>query len=111
MSLIPLKQTITITPATSEMDRFNRPVMGTPFSLKCRIEEKTKLVKTRSQGYVENSEAVSTAQIYLNRLVKISPDDVLTYTDELGETRTYRPLSTEIKRGLNGKAIFTVVNV
>jgi hypothetical protein len=111
MAIIPLKQTITIKKAAESMDRFNRPVYSDPVSMKCRISEGTKLIRSRSQGMTTNAEVVSSAQIYLDKLVDISMDDEITFTDELGNVRTWKPLNVDIKRGLNGKAILTVVYV
>lgn len=111
MALIPLKQTVTIKPATGETDRFNRPVYGQPYSLKCRFQEGTKLVRSRSGGFTTNAEAVSSAQIYLAGYVAIHMDDEISFTDEGGITQTYTPINVSVKRGLSSKALLTVVYV
>lgn len=115
MALIPLKQTVTVTPASGGFDEWGEPVQGAPYTLKARIQEGVKLTRRQSSANGVNGvtaeEVVSTAQIYLDKLVNISLDDTITYTDENGVTRVYKPISIEVKRGLNGKALFTVVNV
>ncbi|NGQ95497.1 hypothetical protein G3578_10065 [Brevibacillus sp. SYP-B805] len=114
MSLIPLKQTVTITPA-SGTDEWDRPIAGTPYTLRCRVQEGTKLVRSMSAGSgvhgAQSQEVVSVAQIYFDKSPNIGMNDTITFTDENGNVRTYTPISIEIKRGLNGKALLTVVNV
>lgn len=111
MAIIPLKQTVTIKHATGATDRFNRPDYGSPVSLKCRFQESAKLVRTRSMGMTTSAEAVSSAQITLGGFVSITMDDEISFTDEAGKTQSYKPLSVEVKRGLNGKALLTIVYV
>jgi hypothetical protein len=57
------------------------------------------------------SEVVSTADIYFDKLADILLTDALEYTNELGITRTYTPLTIEIKRSIGGQPILTVVSV
>lgn len=119
MALVPLKNPATITPIIR--DEWERDVEGTPYTLKCRIQEGTKLVRSASDTNgvhgVTAQETVSTAQLYFDKLARapngepIKLTDKFTITDEYGNTRTYTPISIEIKRGLNGKALLTVVNV
>ncbi|QHZ58599.1 hypothetical protein M655_024825 [Brevibacillus sp. NSP2.1] len=121
MSLVPLKNTVTITPALGT-DEWDRPIPGTPYQLRCRVQEGTKLVRsaTGSGGIhgIQAQEVVSVAQIYFDRIPRdpltgdaLGLADTITFTDETGVARTYTPISIEIKRWLNGKATLTVVNV
>jgi hypothetical protein len=122
MALIPLKNIVTITPASGGTDEWDRPIPGTPYQLRCRIQEGTKLVRSASGAGgvhgVTAQEIVSVAQIYFDK-IPVDPatgqvlglTDTITFTDETGTVRTYTPISIEIKRGLNGKPILTVVNV
>jgi len=114
MAIIPLKNTVTITPSLGT-DEWDRPIPGTPYTLRCRIQEGTKLVRSSTAGSgvhgVASQEVVSVAQIYFDKVPPIGMSDTITYTDENGNVRTYMPISIEIKRGLNGKALLTVVNV
>jgi hypothetical protein len=113
VAILPLKQTVTITPITK--DDWGKDVAGTPYDLKCRVQEHTKLtIGNTSSGNVNGvitREAVSRVQIYFDKLAPIGYDDVITFTDENGTTHTYRPLNINVKRGLNGKPILTVVEV
>ncbi|MGM1023547.1 MAG: hypothetical protein ACQEXV_24175 [Bacillota bacterium] len=111
MAIIPLRQTVTIKSKLGTTDRFNRVEYGPPISYKCRIVEKSTLVRTKSLGYTTGAEAVSSAQIMLDKFVAVSMDDEISYTDEAGNARHYQPLTIEVKRGLNGKALLTVVYV
>jgi hypothetical protein len=104
MALIPLKQTITVTPPGSD-DPWD-PQPSVPYTLKCRVQEGTKLVRN-SNG----QEVISVAQIYLDKLAEITLSDRISYTDENGNVREFIPLAIEVKRNLGGKPILTVINV
>lgn len=106
MAWIPLKQSVTVTPASSETDRYDRPVMGEPYTLKAFVMDQIKTVKS-----VEGDEVVSTCTIYLDKSAKITPLDVITYVDDDGRARTYTPISIATKRHLNGKPVLKVVHV
>jgi hypothetical protein len=116
MALIPLKQTVTVKrPGT--VDKWGNPTAPIEFTLPCRIVEGVKLTRrTSSSGtggavMVSAEEVVSTAQIFFDKLADIQLIDEIYYTDDNGKTRLYKPISIEVKRGLNGKALLTVVNV
>jgi hypothetical protein len=103
--MIPLKQTCKIRKAAS-VDAWGQPVPGTAKSYPCRIDESSEMVRD-SNG----KEAVSRASILIKGLVKIFYSDTVDYTDETGNSYSYRPLSIAILRGVNGKAMFTKVVV
>ncbi|KTQ67064.1 hypothetical protein, partial [Enterobacter cancerogenus] len=75
MAYLPLKQEVTIKSKIGETDRFNQVQYGPPTVHKCRITEKTTLVRTKSLGYTTGAEAVSSAQVWLNKFVNVSMDD------------------------------------
>jgi hypothetical protein len=116
MALIPLKQTVTVK-RPGAPDKWGNPTAPIEFTLPCRIVEGVKLTRrmsavgTGGTVAVNAEEVVSTAQIFFDKLADIQLTDEIYYTDENGKTRLYKPLSIEVKRGLNGKALFTVVNV
>jgi hypothetical protein len=114
MPLIPMKQTIILQlPGTT--DDWGETIPGERKTYKCRLQEGTKLVRatTNSGGVhgVGTEEVVSSAQVYLDKLVDVPLDATLEYTDENGKLHIYHPISIEVKRGLNGKALMTIVNV
>lgn len=115
MALIPMKNTIVVTPASGGYDEWGEPIPSIPVTYKCRIQEGTKLVRsisgTSGAQAVSSEETVSVAQIYLDKYVNIKPSDTLSYTDEGGTERSYKPISIERKYGLNGRCLITVVNV
>jgi hypothetical protein len=114
MALIPMKQTVTIVPAATTND-WGEVVPGTPYTLKCRISEGAKMVRNTSSASgihgVAAEEVVLVAQVYLDKFVNIHPDDIIEYTDEAGNKRSYTPLNIERKYGLNGNCLLTVVSV
>jgi hypothetical protein len=105
MALIPLKQTVTVTKA-GVTDDWGDVVPGDELTLKARVEEQTKTI-TAASGL----EAVTTLKIYLDKKADVSYDDTITYTDENGVTVVRKPISIDVKRGLNGKALLTEVHV
>jgi hypothetical protein len=116
MALIPMKQTVTIIPAGVE-DDWGEVTPGTPYTLKCRIEEGAKMVRSMHNSSaggihgVSAQEVVSTARVFLDKFVDVKPSDTIEYTDEAGNTRSYTPLDISRKYGLNGKCLLTVVSV
>ena len=105
MALIPLKQTVRMFAA---FDPNNPPPNYDPegIALRCRLQEGTEIVAD-----AHGRDVVSSAQIYLNRFAPVTPDAEYEYTDESGETRRYRTVTTARKRWLNGKTVLTVVYV
>jgi hypothetical protein len=113
MPLVPMKQTIRVV-REGEDDKWGNSVAPVEFTLKCAINEGTKMV-SRSSGQsgptqITSETVVSSAQIFLDKFANIRIDDEIYYTDESGEERYYKPINIERKR-LNGKAILTIVNV
>ncbi|MDR7001565.1 hypothetical protein [Neobacillus niacini] len=112
MAIMPMKQTVTrIRKSGSDWDGTESEER---VDMKCAITEGAKLVRSSSgtSGVqsISSTEVVSTAQIYFDKLADVQPTDEFEYTNELGITRKYPPLTIDIKR-LNGKPILTVVSV
>jgi hypothetical protein len=112
MALIPMKQTVTRVRTTG--DEWDGTISTARDDLKCAVFEGTKLVRSMSgssgaQG-VTSSEVISSARIYFDKLADVRQTDTFEYTNELGITRTYTPLTIDVKR-LAGKPILTVVSV
>jgi hypothetical protein len=112
MAIMPMKQTVTRIRRTGSA--WDGTESETRTDMKCAITEGTKLVRSTSgttgAQSVASSEIISSAQIYFDKLADIRLTDEIEYTNELGITRKYPPLTIEIKR-LNGKPILTVVSV
>jgi hypothetical protein len=112
MAIIPLKQTVVRIRKTG--DEWEGDAAETRAEMKCAFNEGTKLVRSLSgtNGAQSNtaSEVVSTAEIIFDKIADVELTDVFEFTNELGITRTYPPITIEIKR-LNGKPILTVVSV
>ncbi|KYC67176.1 hypothetical protein B4100_3812 [Heyndrickxia coagulans] len=84
-------------------------------ALKCRVQEGAKLVRTSTTAAnttgIQASEVVSNAQIYLDKLADVALTDKFEYTNELGVTLTWAPITIEIKRDVGGKPMLTIVYV
>lgn len=113
MPIIPMKNEVTITPIT--VDEWNRKTEGAPFTLRCRIQEGTKLVRKTTRGNNVNEvlaqELVSKARIIFHKLVNVKEDDIIEFTDELGRSYRYRAITVQVKRDIGGKPLLTVVDV
>jgi hypothetical protein len=112
MAIMPMKQTVTRIRLTG--DEWEGTKTEERTEMKCAIMEGTNLVRSLSgtngaQG-VNSSEVVSSAQVYFDKIADIRLTDVLEYTNELGITRKYPPLTIDVKR-LSGKPVLTVVSV
>lgn len=106
MAIIPLKQTVTITPIIGVDPDYNTPIFGVPYTLKCRFSEGVKLVRNQY-----GAEVVSVGTFYFDKLPGISLSDIFTYTNELSAETTYTPIAISVKRALNGKPLLTEVDV
>lgn len=108
MAIIPLKQSITITPALpGGVTEFDTPAMGQPITKKCRYQETITLVSSM----VDGKQVVSKATIFFDGFEAIDEHTKLEYTREDGTVMTHTPLSVAVKRHINGKALLTVVYV
>jgi hypothetical protein len=108
MAIIPLRQSITITPAMpGGLTEFDTPEMGQPAKKKCRYQETITLVSSM----VDGQQVVSKATIFFDGFEAIDEHTKLEYTREDGATLIHTPLSVAVKRHINGKALLTVVYV
>lgn len=103
--MIPLKQTVELTKAGG-LDEWGQPVPGRTQTLKCRIDQASKAVKTQ-----EGREVLSSAEILFKGLVAVNYGDALEWKDEAGNKHTMSPLTIAVIRDLAGKPVFTKVVV
>jgi len=110
MAVVPLKQTITVR-RSGGVDEWGRPLPTQTFTLKCRIDEGSQLTVQHSEGIVQSGTVVAEAKILIDKLADIRYTDEISFTDELGITVTRNPKQIDVKRGLNGKPMLTVVYI
>jgi hypothetical protein len=108
MPLIPMRQMITVKRGGA-VDEWGNQAPGTTFELKCRIDEGSTLSKVRSQGVNKGEDVVADAKILLDKLADIRYSDMISFTNELGETIERRPKEINVKRGVSGKPMLTEV--
>lgn len=106
MAIIPLRQTVIITPFLGNDPDYNEPLYGDDYEAKCRFSEGVKLVRN-SRG----EEVASVGTFLFDRLPRFDISDRFTYTDENMRTITYTPISISVKRWFGGKPALTEVNV
>lgn len=113
MAIIPMKQTVTRIRTTG--DEWEGTQTTDRTTLKCRVQEGTKLVRANATASattgIQSSEVVSSAQIYFDKLADVALTDRFEYTNELGVTLTWAPITIEIKRDVGGKPMLTIVYV
>lgn len=113
--MIPLNQKIRVLKKTNVSDGWGGKISSYPLEYRCRIAESTRSLKNVSTEEdvrnVRNREIVSVADVFLRGLADITEDDTLEYTDELGRTRQYKPISIKVIRGISGEALFTKIEV
>lgn len=115
MPIVPMKQKIKLVKAEVKNKFGDATYPSIPTLLPCRFVEKQEVIKAYSAGVSNNqalaADLVSSAQIYLDRFVKVDFNDKILYTDESGQERSYKPVKVEVKRDFGGKALLTVVHV
>ncbi len=104
-----MRQTITVKRPSDELDVWGNPAGVEEITLKCRIDEGSTAVKSRNNGVIRSEEAVASARIILDRLADVRYTDVVSFTNELGETIEKRPKEINVKRHIDGKALLTEV--
>lgn len=110
MPIIPMQQTITVKRGGA-LDDWGNATPGVTSTLKCRVDEGSSVVNSRSQRYVNDSTEVSTARILLDGLADIKYTDIITFTNELGETIEKSPKEINVKRHVSGRPMLTEVLV
>lgn len=113
MSIIPLKQTVTVKREVS-VDKFGKKITST-FDLKCRFveEDVNELTTSGSNGYksVASEETLYTGTFTFDKFTDILSTDIFVYVDESKREKVYKVGKIKRIRGLNGKAILTKVSV
>jgi hypothetical protein len=104
-----MKQTITVE-SPGGTDAWGYPTDPVVKTYKCRIDEGSMAVKTKTGGLSREGEVVvAEARIMLDKLVAIGYDDEISFTNELGATITRKPKEVNVKRNIAGKPILTEV--
>jgi len=103
MALLPMKQTVKIT-RPGVVDEWGEGGAPTVFTLKCRVDETTKVVQNQF-----GEQVVAGMEIMFDKLANVRYSDVIEYTDELGVTVKRNPIKIEPVRMINGKAAMTAV--
>jgi hypothetical protein len=106
-----MKQEITVK-SGGGTDEWGYPIETVTRTLKCRIDEGTIAVKSKTGGLSREGEVVvAEARIMLDKLVEIAYTDEISFTNELGTTITRKPKEINVKRNIAGKPILTEVIV
>ncbi len=105
MALIPLKDTVTIRTGSS-VDAWGNPTYSSETTHKCRIDEKTELVRNQN-----GAEVVSNIQILIEKTVSVSYDDEVAFNLSDGTSKTEKPIAIERLKDVSGKVLFTVVSL
>ena len=103
--MIPVTDTITVTKAT-KLDEWGQTVPGRKATVKCRIDQTSKLVRNQ-----DGKEVVAIAEILMLGLVQVSYSDTIEWVDEARNKYTWSPLIVAVIRDLNGKPVLTKVVV
>lgn len=105
MALIPMKDTVIIT-LPGDTDAWGNVTPGESKTYKCRIDERTKVVKDQ-----HGREVVSNTQIMIDKQAEINYDYTVSYVDLTGKNVEKTPISIEVIKDISSKPLFTVVNV
>jgi hypothetical protein len=109
MAYVSMRQTITVKRG-EVLDDWGNASPSETFTLNCRIDEGWALQGYRSSGVSSvNDTFVSTARILLDKLADIRETDVISFTNEFGQTIERSPKQISVKRGPSGKPVMTEV--
>lgn len=114
-----MKQTIFVTKADTDfidgsarLDEWGNPIPADPIAIKCRVDEGSRLSTSRSGGLDRDGRTeVSTVRILIDKLADIQYNDVITFTNELGEEISGKPKEINVRRNVGGKPILTEVKL
>jgi len=106
MAWLPMKDTVTVTPIIGRDDDWNEPIYGDPVTLKCRIDEKQRVVKDRN-----GNEVVSSVTFYFDKFTDIKFESEIAWTMLNGTKRTANPIAIATHKHVSNKPLITVVNV
>lgn len=86
-----------------------------PVELRCRFSEGSRALKNVSNAEetrgVRSKEIVPEASIFFRQLPDIDLEDEIEFTNELGKTLVYHPISISVIRGVSGYPLYTRVDV
>lgn len=103
MAMIPLNQVVQIS-KWERNDSWGKPVYSTPVSYYCRFDETSEKV-TDQRGV----EFIPSGTVYLEGLQDVDLSDLVSFTNELGETISKNPGRIKILRDFSGNPLFTVL--
>jgi hypothetical protein len=104
MSLIPLKDTVTVE-KTGGRDDWGRPTGVTTKNYACRIDNRIEIVKNQ-----DGQDVVSKAEILIDGVANVTVNDVVKWSDPYG-TYEAKPISVSPLKDLSSKVLFTRVVV
>ncbi|WP_078390720.1 hypothetical protein [Shouchella patagoniensis] len=108
MAVVPLKQTAVIT-KPGGVNEWGNQTPSESYPLKCRYDEGSRIIASRSGGVVTNETAISVAKVLFDKLQDIGYNDDISLINELGITMTRKPKEINIKRNHVGRPILTEV--
>lgn len=110
MPIVPMKQTV-IRKRGGGLDDWGNPLSPSESVLKCRVDEGSTLTRYMSAGTSSSETIVANARLLFDKLADIRYDDILVFTNELGNTIERKPKEINVKRNNVGKPIMTEVFV
>ncbi|WP_046214782.1 hypothetical protein [Paenibacillus wulumuqiensis] len=106
MAIIPLKQAVIVSKSSGQTTGWGHAGPGVDVPYKVRASEQMKLVKNQF-----GEEAVSSLTLLFDKMPDIRYDDVISFTNELGETIRLKPIAIQPRRHLSGRVLITEVNL
>lgn len=107
MAMIPLRQKITLK-RRAGFDEWGAPLFEQPIEIRARVDEGSYVTSdtgAKQTGGVE----LASVRIFLDKLVQVGYDDLISFTNELGITIEQTPKKVTVKRNIAGKVEMTEV--
>jgi len=116
MAIIPMKQTAVILKNDqASSDGWGGKNTTGSFSIKCRFVERSQLYKTtaglKDIRDSKGKEVVFKGTFTFNKSVDLNLHDKIEFTNEVGVSHVYTPITIDVIRNLSGKVIATLVEV
>ena len=116
MAIIPMKQTAVIVKNNlTSSDGWGGNLTSGSIPVKCRFVERSQLYKTaaglKDVRDSKGKEVVFKGTFTFNKSLDLNLHDKIEFTNEMGVTHSYTPITIDVIRNLSGRAVATLVEV
>lgn len=108
MAYFAMKQTITVTRSTGELDIYGKPTGTELITMKCKADEGSHITVDRT-SQTQGATIVCELKLLFDKLADITYEDLIQYVNEAGTIYKGKPKSIRVRRDFGGKPLLTEV--